>query len=391
MPIKSHHILTFFLFAFALTALSACNVSTDSGGEPAFTNICDPDTQFCDSTGALIADCNNITHDCTTGLARPTYVIDIPTDPTIGNYLPSIYEAPPNGGWVAALDTARSDEYDEAGGGADRIGAAYAHARGYTGAGVIVSMITRPIDSTHADLPDSQRIKGYGFTLVSSTVTANTSETAGTCAGLACNGRIPSTHIAGIIAGKSGNGDNTEPTIQGIAYNAKIKPINIYAGTVVASDSRALAVAEASGSNIAVMYSDWVAFDIAGTFSQVTTDMAIPMDDYRYQALRKFTALSGGTDKLFAAEIMAWEKAAEETVIVFAHGDQGSNSETGTVRLYSSTTLTDANYVGDVAWETVEKVGDSSAPVRNLGGSHTTLPTIAPGMHRQNPIGSCAG
>ena len=36
MSIKSHHILTFFFAAFALIALSACTVGTDSGKQPKF-------------------------------------------------------------------------------------------------------------------------------------------------------------------------------------------------------------------------------------------------------------------------------------------------------------------------------------------------------------------
>ena len=171
MPIKSHHILTFFFAALALIALSACSSGSSGGGGGGGGASCDPALNFCDTpekivkatcnanthdcdTGlrtcnpvthfcattdqALIADCDNITHDCTTGIARPIYAIPDP-ESAIGNYQPSIYETPPMGGWATALTAARSDEYNNDGGGANRIGAAYAHARGYNGAGIIIS------------------------------------------------------------------------------------------------------------------------------------------------------------------------------------------------------------------------------------------------------------
>ena len=48
--------------------------------------------------------------------------------------MPSNTEEPIAGRWAAALTAARTTEYGLLGANADRIGAAYAHARGYTGA-----------------------------------------------------------------------------------------------------------------------------------------------------------------------------------------------------------------------------------------------------------------
>ena len=196
MSIKSPFILNLFFAAFALIALSACNVSTDSGGKSAFTNLCDP----------LITEC--LTN-------QPLY----PVDPSTG-YQPANTETPPTGGWVEALKAARTPEY-QASKGADRIGAAYAHARGYTGEGTTISMMmTQPIDSGHTDLAN-KRIKGYKSATNDERTNPDTTASAGTCSGETnCGDNILGTHIAAIIAGESGNGG-----VQGIAYNAKIKPI----------------------------------------------------------------------------------------------------------------------------------------------------------------------
>ena len=231
------------------------------------------------------------------------------------------FRSPPSGGWVTALAAERTAEYGPAGGNADRIGLAYAHARGYTGINkdtanpVIVSTVGKEVDRTHPDLI-GQLVQGYGFTADrdANTVVYN-NPNAGTCSGTGnvivgndghiygCGtadtvgaaeflriARKQATHIAAVIAGKSGNGDNT---IQGIAYGAKIKPIGIYAPSnvsVVDTEERTALIAQASGAGIAVMNNNWHTFIKFKTFTE--TDglncSALPEGCYRYFIPSKF-------------------------------------------------------------------------------------------------------
>ena len=228
MTIKSHKtILNLFFCTLALITLSACNAGGGGG-------------------------------------AGATFAIDSgPVDPTIGYQASAADEIPPDDGWRKALSDARTTEY-KASGGADRIGAAYAYARGYTGEGTIISMMmTQPIDSGHTDLSATGKlIDGYKSATNADRTNPDTTASAGTCAGATnCGDDILGTHIAALIAGES-----DDEGVQGIAYNAKIKPIYLNpndlafdstltldtlqkreAESVLARANRARAIAAASG------------------------------------------------------------------------------------------------------------------------------------------------
>ena len=101
--------------------------------------------------------------------------------------------------------------------GAEAIGAGIAYERDYTGAGVTVSVIGGAINRGEPDLAGAL-VQGYAAS------TGDSSENAGTCEGSDCDTQSSdhSTYIAAIIAARQdGRG------IQGIAYNANIKPIDI--------------------------------------------------------------------------------------------------------------------------------------------------------------------
>ena len=114
----SHRALKFFFTAFALIALSACGGSSGGGGgggDVAQT----PPIVVCRAS-------------CPDGTASD-YTAP-PSEPIPGEFM----------SWEGdndAIDTdgaagaQRTDEYKNDGGGADRIGAAYAYARGYNGRG----------------------------------------------------------------------------------------------------------------------------------------------------------------------------------------------------------------------------------------------------------------
>ena len=336
---------------------------------------CNDITHFCDAAKAPRTDCDANIYNCTTGWYNPG------TRDTVTGYLPPNTEQPPAGGWVAALRTARGGDY-HASGGADRIGAAYAHARGYSGIikgtsnSVTVSIVGESkIDRNHKDL-SAQWVDGYVAN------SENSREYAGTCRGIGTHytncGAVPNnafirekrrqnTHLAGIIAGRSGNGG-----IQGIAYNAKIKPIDIFIDTDTATirdaeaaneaardafiaaldtpeeeaaldayraaedvlleaykpfhEKRAKAITQASGANIAVMVNNWH-IERPGT-----------VNGYYYRATRSFESGSHYPSGLNASQKTAWRKAAETTVLVFGAGDYSFNTETGMFKLYTDKT-----------------------------------------------------
>ena len=356
---KSHKtILNLFFAAFALIALSACTAGGGSDAkQPNFVN--------CASNSS-----------CDPG----------PVDPSTG-YQPATSELPQADGWVEALKAERTPEY-QASGGADRIGAAYAYARGtqFTGAGIFVANVGQVVDSTHADLSATGKlIQGYDAN--GATDSDRTATNAGKCAGAtACGDNILGTHIAALIAGESGNGG-----VQGIAYNAKIKPINIYKdnGRAVINDKTVNAIQAASGmvdaancpstptnieacQTITVMNNNWDVFIDGGYPAGGVPDFLFPTP---------FKLLSDGDGTfqkiLSPAEIMAWEKAVETTVLVFAHGDYGFNSINGMVRR--------GDGGADEAWSTIRadiisagSIFFSTQNTINVGSTYSNLPDVAP-------------
>ena len=371
-------------------------------------------------------------------------------DPATG-YQPTNTERPPTGGWVKALAAIRAlMEYHKTRepdlnadpvefSAADQIGAAYAHARGYTGEGVIVSNVgRRAIDRDHADLSTTGKlIDGYGADGDDSTTNA------GTCSGAtACGDDTLGTHITAIIAGESGNGG-----VQGIAYNAQIKPINIdinlddfkaakaaeslaqqdfndkfskgentvaalaalrvaQTATTAASDTyhakRTLAIQEASVVDkvacgvlkaadmtdntmtavgaavckpVAVMNNDWHA--------EVTVTYSESSNTYSHVSTQNFIIdpLDTRERKISTAEQMAWNNATANTVLVFAAGDNGRNSVNGMVKLYMDDSLTTRAMEGgapkEVAWADIYETLNPGTPTVNVAGSYNTLLELA--------------
>ena len=417
MTIKSNKtILNLFFYAFALIALTACGGSSGGGGSAGDT--CDKSRNFCNLPDQpLRSACVRATHDCDGDgtllpdhLALPTTITPLitytPTDPT--DMITTIDSATGVAytDWNTAVIAQQTDEYNRAGGAANQIGAAYAYARGYTGEGVIVSQLGTPIDREHRDIA-GQLVQGYVAPFYSSftgniTVPADTTATAGTCAGAgdSSGGTCASytavaTRYGSLIAGKRGNDG-----VQGIAYNAKIKPVSIItiSGTSVNSLSRAVAIAEASGKvdatacttavnggansadvpackTITVMNNGWGGDSFGGTFREAVAEGSPPSTtQYIYLTPTRFGSsnVTGDIATLDTTKIAAWRTATTTTVAVFAQGDYGYNSVNGMIRLHNSGFA----YVKDVAWSVVNAAAD--APISgdiNLGGGHSLLPT----------------
>ena len=165
---------------------------------------------------------------------------------------------------------------------------------------------------------------------------------AGTCEGATdCGIHTQGTHSAAIIAAGIGNNG-----IQGIAYGPKIKPVNIYKssgsfsesitgvidgsittniGNIANEAERIEAIKAASGAGITVMNNGW---GFLGT-KEVTAGGGAT---FYYKSPAAITISN--------AEINAWKKAVETTVVVFAAGDQGHNVLTGMVQTFTDEALT---------------------------------------------------
>ena len=223
------------------------------------------------------------------------------------------------------------------------------------------------IDGEHSELnssffTDHKLEHAYGYEADDN----DSSYRAGTCDYIGfdetCNGFYQSTHLAGIIAGHSNRSG-----IQGIAYHAEIVAINIYERTVVSgesiyeivsSDKIAKAVDKASSSRIEAMNNGW---DISSTASFTETDSSSGSTQYHYK-----TEETDIDSKILTKERDAWEDAVDTTVVVFAAGDYGHNSENGMVKLYSDSDLTE--YVEDRAWSDIAGGGGNKA------SAHARLP-----------------
>ena len=368
MTIKSHKIiLRFFFGAFALIALSACGGSGGGGGTQLGGD---------QSPGDVDPYVTRATYDA------PDKDVALATD--VLAEVRARYTAVPAGATVTvaqAVTTIQADAEYQAMGGADQIHAAYAYARGHTGEGVIISIVQRNnlIDLSNDDLSSRSRFL-FGYKADGGT----TSLINGRCQGSGCVDGGHGTHIAGIIVGRSGN--VAAAATQGIAYDAKFKPIDIFTGTVSEAEHN-MAILEATMANkadcdtatmmsadtgdncnvITVMNNGWDKSTLAGSYQE-----------YKYK-----TPAPLGTATINAAERAVWTTAVATTVVVFAQGDNGYNSENGMVKLYNADG-TEAQELGTdgvtmvdkrVAWKDIAGGGG------NLGTAHARLASTNPNAH----------
>jgi len=219
------------------------------------------------------------------------------------------------------------------------INASTAYARGFTGAGVTVSVLDSPFDTGHPDLA-GKFVTGYN---------ANTAGTDVTCTPSSCTS-THGTFVSGIIAASK-----NDSGMHGVAYGASIKPVTVFdsSGTWnVTSAQLALAVAAGSGSGIAVMNNSW------GTREFVTNGSV-----WFYRPAHTTFA---------AAVTSAFETAVSNTVVVFANGNSGWNSATGRIPLYNSS----GTYLGTYATTTSNRAsGEGRQPIvnGNLAGAWLTV------------------
>ena len=243
-----------------------------------------------------------------------------------------------SGGDNENLDTAvwETAEYN-ANYGLGAINASTAYARGYTGDGVTVSVLDSPFDTDHADL-QANLTTAYDALDGDSIVSCPT------------NGCVSShgTHVAGTIgAVKNDTG------MHGVAPEVTIKPVKIFGNDLsfVTTPQLVNAIAAGSGSGIAVMNNSWGATK-TDTLSYNGSTYYYKRPYYNYDDNNSSEFISGtqtinGVTSpiygLYPTELSAWQTATDDTVVVFANGNDGLNTETGQIKLYSDSAT--ANFV----------------------------------------------
>jgi len=235
--------------------------------------------------------------------------------------------------------------------------ASTAYARGYTGQGVTVSVLDSPFDTDHADLIDNF-VTGYDALEQDSTVHCPV------------NGCVSAhgTHVAGIIGAVK-----NDIGMHGVAPDVAIKPVKVFDNDLSFANNDQLvdAIAQGSGVAITAMNNSW------GT--GVTDTLVHNNITYYYNRPFYNYADNGSTEYIYAyqgatalrglppAEITAWQNASQNTIIVFANGNDGLNTATGQIRLFSDNQL--QNYELSVS-------NASSGPNANIPSFRGSYPVI---------------
>jgi len=201
---------------------------------------------------------------------------------------------------------------------------------GYDGDGIKVAVLDGEFDLSHSDL-DANWITGYDEEDDDNTPGRSGSHT-----------DSHGTHVAGIIAAeKNGSG------MMGVAFNASIMPVKIFAdsGSVMSDISNSVAYAVDNGAT--VLNNSWGTTHWTGAAS-----CNVNGTWYTCYGRKPGTSSSGfnGT-----AERTEWDDVATaNAVAVFAAGNNGNNSETGKMDFYYSDKNT---YLGEYSAQVVADAG----------------------------------
>ena len=192
-----------------------------------------------------------------------------------------------------------------------------------------VSVLDSPFDTNHADLQ-------------ANLTTAYDALDGDSIVSCPANGCISShgTHVAGTIgAVKNDTG------MHGVAPDVTIKPVKIFGNDLsfVTTPQLVNAIAAGSGSGIAVMNNSWGSTK-TDTLSYNGSTYYYKRPYYNYDDNNSSEFISGSQTingvtspiyGLYPTELSAWQTATDNTVVVFANGNDGLNTETGQIKLYS--------------------------------------------------------
>ncbi len=224
------------------------------------------------------------------------------------------------------------------------------------GKGQIVSILDSVVATSHPEFlrdgDESVFIEGYNAIDGSNDVTCDSTN---------C-GSTHGSHVAGIIAAgknKSANWFN-DLNMHGVAYHAKIKPVAIFEDSSrnpnnnqgkIATAIRAGAGIDSQGNvvtKIVAMNNSWG--PIAQPSCAIIDNTAYYVGRPPNEGLLETDCSTIRSQEYYVieAELVAWKQAVNAgTVIVFAAGNDGWNTETGKVRVYSSSNLANTSFV----WE----------------------------------------
>ena len=200
--------------------------------------------------------------------------------------------------------------------GLGKVGAHYAYARGHDGDGVLVSVMDTPFNTSHANLSGAL-IDGYNPADGSTNVALDCTGGANPCQ--------HGTHVAGIIAARKTNQDSS---MHGVAPKAKVKPVAFLNDAITTGQQQVNAFTNASGidsstnQQIVAMNNSWG--PIAGFHSET-------YNGYYFKVPNETTITTSN------AVFLGSKQAADaDTIMVFAAGNDGWNSQTGEIYLYAS-------------------------------------------------------
>ena len=240
--------------------------------------------------------------------------------------------------------------------GLDSIGAQYAYARGHTGAGVLVSVMDTPFNTSHANL-DGALVAGFNPADGSTNVALD--------CGASDNPCQHGTHVAGIIAARKTDDDDS---MHGVAYEAKVKPVAFLNDDISTGQQQVDAFLAASGEDantemqIVAMNNSWG--PIAGFHNETYNGFY-------------FKVPSETTIQASNAVYLGSSQAADaDTIMVFAAGNDGWNSETGEIYLYASPSDASPVSIADAS----DIVASSGVTLDNANriDSVTAMPLNAP-------------
>ena len=200
--------------------------------------------------------------------------------------------------------------------GLGRIKAQYAYARGHTGSGVLVSVMDTPFNTDHTNL-DGAFVAGYDPATGNENVNLNCQSGSNPCQ--------HGTHVAGIIGARK---TESGSSMHGVAYDVKIKPVAFLNDAITLASQQVDAFREASGvddatdQQIVAMNNSWG--PIAGFHTETYNGKYFKVPE------------TAGIVSTSSVYLGSREAAEDDTIMVFAAGNDGWNSETGQIYLYDS-------------------------------------------------------
>ena len=241
--------------------------------------------------------------------------------------------------------------------GLGKIKAQFAYARGHTGDGVLVSVMDTRFNTDHSNLSG---VFVTGYNVVDDNTVVNEDCTA------AHNPCRHGTHVAGIIAG---NKNDTDSSMHGVAYGARIKPVPFLEIGITTGAQQTNAFSHASGVDngtglqIVAMNNSWGPVAGFHTSTYGTKYFKVPNE----------TTISS-LNSIYVGSAAA---ADDDTILVFAAGNDGWNAETGVVDLYDSNS-DNASPTGTALASTIAADSGAGISSANRIDTQTAMPTYAP-------------